>query len=260
MGGRRGVSVPTFVSWLWLAVIFVPLVLLERWIHRHLQGLWLLIFRDPDIATILYSVVMLPGVALHELSHWIVATVLGVRTGRFSLLPERLADGTLRLGFVETEKTDLLREALIGAAPLMAGCGVVLAISFYPLQLGPVGEALAVGDGALAAQRLQASLSASDAWLWLYVLFTVSNSMLPSASDRRAWLPLLSFALVLVGALVYFGFGALVLNAVTGPVESGVRALATAFSVTVALNVCCVPILWLVERAISRLTGLRVEY
>jgi hypothetical protein len=251
---------PTFVSWLWLAVILVPLIVLERYIHRHLQGLWLLLFRDPDIATILYSVAMLPGVALHELSHWIVATLLGVRTGRFSLLPERLPDGTLRLGFVETEKTDLLREALIGAAPLMAGCGVVLAISFWPLQLGPVGEALSVGDGAGAAQNLLASLTARDAWLWLYVLFTVSNSMLPSASDRRAWLPMLAAAVVLAGILVYFGFGALVVNAVSGPVESSVRALATAFTVTVALNIGCVPILWLVERGLSKLTGLRVEY
>lgn len=251
---------PTFVSWLWLAVIFAPLVLLERWLHRHLQGLWLLIFRDPDIATILYSVMMLPGVALHELSHWIAATLLGVRTGRFSLLPERLEDGTLRLGFVETEKTDLVREALIGAAPLVAGCGIVLAISYGPLQLGPVGAALATGDVSGVAQNLRMTFSASDTWLWLYMLFAVSNSMLPSASDRRAWLPLLAFAVLLAGVLIYSGFGALVLNAVSGPVESAVQALAAAFTVTVALNVCCVPLLWLVERGLSKLTGLRVEY
>jgi hypothetical protein len=251
---------PTFVSWLWLAVIFAPLVLLERYIHRHLQGLWLLIFRDPDIATILYSLMMLPGVALHELSHWIMATLIGVRTGRFSLLPERLEDGTLRLGFVETEKTDLLREALIGAAPLVAGCAVVLAISNGPLQLGPVGAALAAGDVSEMAQKLLITLSASDAWLWLYVLFTVSNSMLPSASDRRAWLPLVVIALLLTGVLIYAGFGAWVLSAVSGPMESGVQALAAAFTVTVALNAGCVPLLWLVERVLSKLTGLRVEY
>jgi hypothetical protein len=251
---------PTFVSWLWLAVVFIPLVLLERWIHRHLQGLWLLLFRDPDIATVLYSVVMLPGVALHEFSHWVVATLLGVRTGRFSLLPERLEDGTLRLGFVETEKTDVLREGLIGAAPLLAGCAVILAIGFGPLNLSPVGEALAAGDLAGMAQKLLVTTTASDAWLWLYVLFTVSNSMLPSASDRRAWLPLLIVALILAGLLVYAGFGALVLNAVSGPVESAVRALAIAFSITVALNVACVPLLWLLEKSLSRLTGLRVEY
>jgi len=53
-------------SWVWLLVALVPLIFLERWIHRHLQGLWLLIFRDPNIALVMYSITMLPGVLLHE--------------------------------------------------------------------------------------------------------------------------------------------------------------------------------------------------
>jgi len=55
----------------------MPLLVLERWIHRHLQGIGLLVTRDPDLATILYSAFFLPGVALHESSHWIVAKALG---------------------------------------------------------------------------------------------------------------------------------------------------------------------------------------
>ena len=42
---------PALVSWLWLLAALAPLVLLERWIHRHLQGVWLLIFRDADVAS-----------------------------------------------------------------------------------------------------------------------------------------------------------------------------------------------------------------
>ena len=46
---------------------------------------------------------------------------LRVRTGRFSLLPKMLPDGHLRLGFVETARVDVVRDALIGLAPLLSG-------------------------------------------------------------------------------------------------------------------------------------------
>jgi len=81
-------------SWLWLVISLVPLIVLERWIHRHLQGVWLLLVRDADLALILYSLLMLPGVLVHEASHWVAATLLGVKAGRFSVVPERLPDDT----------------------------------------------------------------------------------------------------------------------------------------------------------------------
>lgn len=248
------------LSWLWLLVILVPLIVLERLIHRHLQGVWLLLFRDPDMAMILYSIIMLPGVALHEFSHWAMATILMTRTGRFSIFPQRLPDGTLRLGFVETQKTDMFREALIGAAPLIAGTLVIWAISFGPLNVTPMSEALAVGDLGGVLEGLLAVTRVPDAWLWLYLLFAVSNSMLPSASDRRAWLPVLAVVAIVVGVLVYAGFSNVLLNVATGPLDTAIRALASAFTITVILDVFCLPPLLILERGLSRLTGLKVEY
>jgi hypothetical protein len=238
-------------SWLWLLVILFPLILLERWIHRHLQGIWLLIFRDPDLALIVYSVIMLPGVILHEGSHWLIATLLGVRTGRFSVIPERMPDGTLRLGFVETEKVDVVREALIGAAPLIFGSAVIILVGYGRLGVGPVGEALARGDVLGTMQGVQAMTRLPDFWLWLYGVFTISNSMLPSASDRRAWLPV---------GLFDAGFGPVLIQTLAGPLDAALRALAAAFTLTVALNLCFAPLIWLVERGIMRLTGMRVDY
>lgn len=251
---------PTFLSWLWLLAAFGPLVLLERWVHRHLQGIWLLLFRSPDVATILYAVTMLPGVVLHESSHWLMATVLGARTGRFSVIPERLPDGTLRLGFVETEQTDVFREALIGVAPLAVGSAVVLAIGYGPLGMGAAAGALAGADVAGVARNLLAIVEAPDAWMWLYLLFAISNSMMPSASDRRAWVPVAAFAALAAGGLVYAGLGALVRDVVAGPVETAVRSLAAAFTITVGLDLAAVPVLWVLEQGLVRVTGLRVEY
>jgi hypothetical protein len=247
-------------AWLWLFLTLVPLLFLERWIHRHLQGIFLLLTRDHDLATVLYSALFLPGVALHEGSHWIMAKALGVRTARVSLWPRRQPDGTLRLGFVETEKVDFVREALIGLAPLVAGCVAVVLIGSWRLAVGPVGEAIAVGDVLGIGQGVIASLQRADSLIWLYLLFVISNSMMPSQSDRRAWLPL-TIMLTLAGvALYYVGAVPLVMQGVGEPLAAGVRVIATAFSITIGVNLIIIPVVWLIEKAIIRATGLQINY
>ena len=247
-------------AWLWLVISFLPLVFLERWIHRHLQGIWLLVVRDPDLALILYSLLMLPGVLVHEGSHYLAATLLGVRAGRFSVVPERLPDGTLRLGYVETEHVDPLREALIGAAPLLAGAATIIFVGYTRLGVAPVGEALGRGDlvGVLQAGRAMTGLP--NFWLWLYLIFTVSNSMLPSASDRRAWWPVLGTLIVFTALLFAFGLGPVLVQTLANPLDTATRALAAAFSITVGLNLVLAPAVWLLELGLIRVTGLKVEY
>jgi hypothetical protein len=247
-------------SWLWLVIALVPLIFLEGWVHRHLQGIWLLLVRDADLALVLYSLLMLPGVLVHEASHWIVATLLGVRAGAFSVVPERLPDGTLRLGYVETEHVDPLRESLIGAAPLLAGAAVIIFVSYTRLGVDLLAAALERGDLLAMGQAIRAMTSLSNFWLWLYLVFTVSNSMLPSASDRRAWWPVLLTLAVFTALLLAFGLGPVLLQTLGSPLNSGTRALAAAFSITVGLNLILAPVLWLVESGLIRLTGMKVEY
>ncbi len=251
---------PLLLPWLWLFAALVPLLALERWIHRHAQGIGLLLTRHQDLAIILYSSLFLPGVALHEFSHWLMAKLLAVETARFSLWPQRQADGTLRLGYVETVKVDFLREALIGIAPLLAGSVVVVLIGYSRLAVGPLGAAMAAGDIAAAVARLLDTLRSPDSFLWLYLLFTVSNSMLPSASDRRAWLPV-GGLLAAVGLLLY-GAGAapLVMDWIGAPLAAGVRVVASAFSITVGVDLLILPLLWVIEKIIIRVTGLKVNY
>lgn len=251
---------PSFLPILALAFVLVLLVLSERWINRHLQGLWLLIFRDPDIAMITYSLTVLPGVVLHETSHWVIATVLGVRTGRFSVFPERTTDGHLRLGFVETERTDVLREALIGAAPLLVGALTLGWVGQQLLGLGPVGTALVQGDLATALVGLAAVPGAPDSWLWIYLLFAVGNAMLPSRSDQRAWLPAVAIVVVIIGVISWAGFGGLLAGWLTEPALGATAALASALSVALLINAVAMPLIWIVELVLVRLTGLRVEY
>src|SRR5512143_2626739 len=102
-----------------------PLLFAQRWLHREVQWVFLLITRSPSVSVGLFSLLFFPGVLLHELSHFLMARLLGVRAGRFSLLPSVVEGGKLRLGFVETAETDWVRDALIGAAPLITGGAAV---------------------------------------------------------------------------------------------------------------------------------------
>jgi hypothetical protein len=126
--------------------------------------------------------------------------------------------------------------------------------------VGAAGEALARGDLLSVGQTVRAVFQTRDAWLWLYLLFAVSNSMLPSASDRRAWPAVLALAAVLGGVLAFVGFGPAVAQALAGPLDNATRALAIAFSITVGLDVCFIPFLAVMEWLLGRLTGRRVTY
>jgi hypothetical protein len=51
-----------------------------------------------------------------------------------------------------------------------------------------------------------------------------------------------------------------VMETLAGPLDAAVRALAAAFTITVGLDLFFVPLIWLAERGIMRVTGMKVEY
>jgi len=75
------------------AITFALLLLLGRLAHRALHAVSLLVAGGSSLATYLYAFPLLPGVALHECSHALMAMVLGVEVRSFSLIPQRKADG-----------------------------------------------------------------------------------------------------------------------------------------------------------------------
>lgn len=175
---------------LWAALALICLLFLQRWIHAHLHGVSLLLVGRPEWAVIVYAVVLFPGVLLHEASHWLAATLLGVRTGGVSLLPRRQADGSLQLGYVEYYKSPgvgPIRESLIGAAPLIAGTIVILLIGHHVFSVTSLADAIRTADVAILADAMAQILAVPNVLVWLYLIFAVSNAMMPSRSDRHAW-------------------------------------------------------------------------
>lgn len=247
---------PGQAIWLWLIGSWLALVLLQPQVHRRLLGVFYQLTGRPAHAIVLYSLALLPGVVLHEASHWLVATGLGVSTGRVSFRPKLQSNGALRLGYVEMQRVDFIRESLIGIAPLLAGTVVVLVLGMSVLRIGDVGEQLTQGSWRTAGALVMVAVRRPYAGIWLYLAFAVSNAMFPSPSDRRAW-PFVGVALMAATALlIYLGLG-LRLWGVLVPALTGVaHGLASAFTFAAAIDLVAFPLLWCGELMLARLRPL----
>ena len=162
------------MPFIWVALALPVLYFLQRWIHRHLHGVALLLTGKKQWAIVLYAIILFPGVLLHELSHWVTAKILGVKTGKFSVLPRSTADGSVQLGFVEYYKSrnvGPIRESLIGSAPLVTGTAVVLLIAYKVFDVTSLSTAIGSGDLDNLSNSLLELFDTPDFLLWLYLLF-----------------------------------------------------------------------------------------
>lgn len=248
-----------FVPWLIAGMVVIPLVYLERWIHKHLQGLGLLISNNSETAVMLYYFVMLPGVLVHEAGHWIVAKVLMVRVKKVRIWPEAQRGGTIRLGLVETVKTDPVRGTLIGLGPLVAGVAVVLLISTKVMNASAFFDSLATGDLRTIGAGISQLTATPDFFLWLYLLFSVSNAMMPSTADRQSW-PIVGLGLAaVVGVMLLMDLSNLVVYGLE-QMTAAAEALTVAFVTAVSVDIVFLLIIAILESVLSRVVGRAIEY
>ncbi len=242
--------------YLWLISSFALLYLVQRFFHRRLQAVLLLIFRQSRTAAITYALLLLPGIALHEASHWGAAKAVGVKVHGFSLLPTRKAGGAIRFGYVETEASDPWRGALIGMAPFVAGIALLTVLNFKLLGLPSSVDLPFSAFLRWLPLQFAGLLATPDLAIWLYLIVAISNTMMPSTADLAAVVP--AAVLLTAGGLLVLGVGLgpdLMMS--LGPsIGEGARFLAVVFSLTLALDVAVLIPLYLVERLISQITGL----
>ena len=236
---------------------FVGLLVLTRWITKHVQGIGYLLTGDGQIALVLYFLLILPGVVLHELSHALTALILGVRVRRFSIGIRRKGKSQqFALGSVEIASTDPFRASLVGVAPLVTGCATILWISSSILRL----EMLPAFAGPGFWNTLLSIYETPDFWLWAYLVLAIGNSMLPSAADRGSWKTTLIFA-AFVGTALYFSG---LLTKISATLSSWARAsaaqLAYAFMVTVVVDLVFGVALVTVEQLLALIGLGRVQY
>ncbi len=244
---------------LWLLGGLLLFIFIQRRFQRELQAVFLLITRRPQWAIVAFSILLFPGVLLHEVSHFLAARILGVKTGKFSLLPELMPNGLVRLGYVETAKVDFFRDSLIGAAPLFTGGIVTAYIGMLRLGLGGLLPLISAGAFESFFEALGRLPAMPDFWLWFYLSLAVSTTMLPSPSDRTSWASLGLTMGVLVAIALIAGAGPWLAANILPPLNIGLRTVSVVFGISLVVHLTLLLPLWLLRRLISRATGLTVQ-
>jgi hypothetical protein len=239
-------------AWLWLFGVLAGLWLLGVLLSRHIQGLILLLSNRPHVATMIYDLLVLPGVVLHELSHVLVALLLGLRVLQVNLFQFRSRHDP-RQGEVVVTKADPLRMSVVGAAPLLGGIAVLLLLVRW-IDPPTVGLDLAAVDQ--LRRQLRDPLTA----LGTYLIFAIANTMFPSEADRRAWWVVGAVLFVLAAVLLALGVRPELPPLWIERLAFQADQLTAALLPVLVVDVVILVVVLILEMLVSRIRGRRVIY
>jgi len=249
------------IPWIVAAVVIYPLIRVERWIHRHIQGLGLLLTNNAQAAVLIYYLILFPGVFIHELSQWLLAQALRVKIKKFRLWPEE-QQKVIRLGLVEIDqrRTDMYRSTAIGIIPLVVGVIIVSLIARAHFDIQPVLNGLQTGDLTLIGPGIKQLTSAPDFWLWFYLVFAIANAMLPEPHDEVTWwLPVVGVA-ILAAVLIVLDNTILLVAFLDGPLLIFAQMLSITLVTALVIDLFMMFVLWAAEEIFSRVLNRELEY
>jgi len=184
-----------------------------------------------------YFLLFFPGIIIHEMSHFFIASLLLVPTGEISIFPKEK-----RIGGIQIAKTDPVRMSIIGLAPMIVGTVAILVIFFLALKL-PF-EIIGIG-------KLFSLLKEPINLFWFYLVFAINNTMFTSESDRRYWFGLL-FLIILAGSSLYlFGLLSLVAGPLVYYATLAANLITTAYLSTFLVNLLFIIPLFLLKTALE---------
>ena len=203
-----------------IAFELLVLLFLSRTLTRLLSR-----FLSIDVLSFLF----LPGIIIHELSHFLIASLLFVPVGEIEFVPKRTEQG-LKLGSVAIWKTDPIRRALIGVSPIIAGVLLLGAAGYFMFSNSLIVMAV----------------------LLLYLVFSVSNTMFSSSKDLEGFLEVLLvlgfFALVFYVFRIISGIRISLPPLPVESIEAATVALVSTLGVAIGLDIMIAILLKLIRR------------
>ncbi|MCX6037710.1 MAG: hypothetical protein NTW99_07430, partial [Chloroflexi bacterium] len=88
------------------------------------------------------------------------------------------------------------------ALTLVTGSLFVAYAAIVQMHILPLWDLMRSADWGAFWAMLVSVPSVPDFWLWFYLTFTISSTMMPSQSDRHAWLPLIFLIIGLVAVAI----------------------------------------------------------
>lgn len=176
-----------------LVIFFFLLFLLfflSQKISTNIYNSVFILTKNKNVAVGILVAILLPGTIIHEVSHFLIATILRVPTGELTVVPTIEEDGEVKAGKLFLEATDPFRLSLIGLAPMIIGLAIIYII------------------GKVAIPNINSLLTTNYQLLTifgLYLLIIMSITMFSSKKDMQGFLIAGPVTLILIFALYYVG-------------------------------------------------------
>lgn len=248
-----------WASLFWLIIILFIMFHINQWIKLHVQGVGFLITDSEKTSIWIYFFIFSPGIFIHELSHSVMAILLGVKTSNFTLWPTVKKQGGLVLGSVVVHDIDPVRHTLIGFAPLLFGSIIILFIGRF-LQLDVLGQAIRSGDLENLFSALWQTFTAPDFWLWLYLLFAIAHVMMPSYSDRIYWGTVLGLVIIIMAITLALNRVLIIPEFMQVVVAKVVTIITSALSMALVVDLFFMSFIGVLEAFFKWTTQRRVRY
>lgn len=214
------------LQFIFFAVLFFVLFFLGLRLTQSMYHTFLLFTKSKKFALYTLLIILLPGTIIHELSHFLIATLLFVPVGKISIFPE-VEEGSVKAGSVHHAQTDILRRTLIGVSPIIIG---LLLINF-------------IGGSLLGLlNNFDQSFTSSVIIIMLcYILLVTSLTMFSSKKDLETTWFLLPLILLIILSLYFAGVRVGFTNQTQKIITEIVKNLNISLFVTLIIN--CVGLL-----------------
>lgn len=240
-----------------LVGLFIALRRIERWLHQHIFKVGWLATHNYQTTTILYYTFFLPGVVLHEVIYWLTAGILNVRAEHSIQWPDAQEVGELKLNFVQiSSRAAAWRKAIISISPLLAGIIATWFIAENILQITAAVAVMGSGELSAVAEGISVLTAAPNFWLWVYIIFTIANTMFPQIpKDLQGWRAMLLAAAAIFLALTLIGLGGEIFEALSPTIDTLIDTLLTTIIFLMLVDFLTVLVLGTIEYTIERITG-----
>ena len=248
--------------WVGLILVLVPLIGAERWLHQHLFGVGYLLFKDKESATGCYYIIFFPAIALHELIQYFVAGIFNVPIKKLEIRTQAQENGTLRYDFVtiDRKKTDIVRSSIVGGSPFIFAAAIFYFISTQILDLHSVIDAFSSGTIRNVGYAIQDQFNTPDFWIWLYILFAISNGMIPTKEDRDGWGLIIGSVVGMTALFLFLGLDAFLIETYQGPVKDGLELATVSLSIILGIDIVAILLLGITEDSLERMRGFKMDY
>lgn len=189
------------VSFILFVILLTLLLFLSQKITGFFYSFFFFITKSQRFSVGLLSFFLLPGTIIHEMSHFFMATILFVPTGKLTVLPIMEKDNKIRSGRLEIAQTDPFRRSAIGLAPMFTGLTLIYLIGRHLL---PSFQPTTNPSTLLRTSNQQLTIIFS-LFAICYLLFTISTTMFSSPKDTESLVIVVPIILLLFLLMQYVG-------------------------------------------------------